>query len=56
MKKIFNEIGRGLKQIIANNNKSNTAPKLQNKNDEINTKTTKKILRNKWGFPMIKKD
>lgn len=56
MKKIFYQIGREIKQIIANNNKSNTAPKLQNKNDEINTKTPNKILRNKWGFPMIKKD
>ena len=56
MKKIFYQIGREIRQIIANNKQSNTAPELQNKNDEISTKTANKILRNKWGFPTIKKD
>lgn len=56
MKKIFNEIGRKTKQIITNNKQSNTAPELEEKKDEISPKTANKIWRNKWGFPMIKKD
>ena len=56
MKNIFNEIGRWMDEIIANNNQSNNTPKLEQKKSEINKKTTKNISRNKWGFPMLPRD